>query len=288
MVGRTSRCRSERTDLLEVGEICLHYRDVGAATSPTVLVLHGLMGHAWEWEVLVGRVGTSHRVIAPDLRGHGFSEWSRDYSIDALATDAIELLEHVGSKEVRLVGHSIGGLAAMLVAARRPDLVSALILVDASPDGLSVPAVAEQLRATLRRRSAETYRSLEEAVAQWADADPSLQRGLVREFLARSFAQDAERRLVWAFDAVGLDELLVDGIEPALLWGAIDDLTAPTLLIRGHGSGMTTRPMVDQMADRLLRFDGLVEIGGASHDLALQAPIAVTHHCAEYLERLVS
>ena len=284
MAGRGCRIRAEETDLVDLGDMCLHYRDLGDRTAPVALVLHGLMGHGWEWDTLTSRLSRSHRVIAPDQRGHGFSEWSSDYSVDAFAADAIELLDHLGAKDVRLIGSSVGGLAGMLVAARRPDLVARLVLVDVGPDSFASPAVA-LLRARLLARTGEAHRSVDEAVARWTDADPSLQHDAVRAFLQRSFARDPADQLVWSFDGVGLEALFVDGVSSPTQWGAIDDLLAPTLLIRGDVSSVMTRPMADQMADRLLHFDGLVEIGGAAHDLALQAPIAVAHHFCEYLER---
>lgn len=274
---------AEETGLVELGDVCIHYRRLGPGRGPAALILHGLMAHAWEWEILARRLATTHDVVIPDLRGHGFSEWSADYSAGALVDEAIALLDHLRIDAADVVGSSIGGSAAMLLAARRPDLVDHLVLVESPPDAFETGRIAERFLDVLRHRAWESFASVDEAVGGWLVAHPRSKREYVLPFLQRSLVGDGQDRLIWAFDALGLAGRVGTGIEGPVLWGAIDDLVAPTLVIRGHASDVFPRATADQMIDRLLHPHGLVEVGGASHDLAFEAPIAVAHHCCEFL-----
>ena len=268
---------------MDLGDLCIHYRRLGGPSRPAALVLHGLMAHAWQWDTLVRQLATTHDVVVPDLRGHGFSEWSADYTAEALAGEATALLEHLDLRDVDIVASSIGGSAGMLLAARRPDLVRRLVLVESAPDAFEEGPIAERFLELLRHRAWESFASVDEAVDRWLEADPRSKRENIFEFLRRSLVSDGDGRLIWTFDALGLAGRVGSGIEGPLLWGAIDDLVAPTLVIRGHASEVLPRATADQMIDRLLHPQPLVEIGGAAHDLASQAPIAVAHHCCGFL-----
>jgi pimeloyl-ACP methyl ester carboxylesterase len=99
-----------------------------------VLLLHGLAGHCGEWEATADWLRATHRVVALDQRGHGLSERSpADVSREACAADAIAVIDALGLAPVILVGQSLGGITALLTAAARPDLVRALVLVEALP-----------------------------------------------------------------------------------------------------------------------------------------------------------
>jgi pimeloyl-ACP methyl ester carboxylesterase len=103
---------------------------------PPVLLLHGLAGHAAEWTDTARWLTESHRVLALDLRGHGRSEHAPgDVSRGAHVADVAFATERLGSAPVVLVGQSLGGHLAMLVAARHPTLVRGLVVVEASPAG---------------------------------------------------------------------------------------------------------------------------------------------------------
>jgi pimeloyl-ACP methyl ester carboxylesterase len=101
---------------------------------PPVLLLHGLAGRANEWRSTAVWMTEGYRVLALDQRGHGMSDKDvGDYSRGAYVDDVVTVIERLGP--VVLVGQSMGGLNAFLAAARRPDLVRALVVVEASPGG---------------------------------------------------------------------------------------------------------------------------------------------------------
>ncbi|MGW4718339.1 alpha/beta fold hydrolase [Nocardia sp. NPDC004260] len=110
----------------------LHGLDWGGTRSP-VLLLHGgrLTAHTWDF-VCLGLRGDA-RLVALDLRGHGDSGWSDDYSIDTLAADVVATADHLGFDRVGLVGMSLGGVVAAHVADAWPDRVDRLALIDVAP-----------------------------------------------------------------------------------------------------------------------------------------------------------
>jgi pimeloyl-ACP methyl ester carboxylesterase len=104
-----------------------------------VLFIHGLLGSSRSWAHLVDRLDTGHRVIAPDLFGHGGSAKPRgDYSLGSHAATLRDLLDHLGVERVTLVGHSLGGGIAMQFCYLFPDRVERLVLVGSGGLGREV------------------------------------------------------------------------------------------------------------------------------------------------------
>lgn len=122
----------------------------GGAGRP-IVALHGLMSCAASWEPRAAALTPHGRVLAPDARGHGRSGRpagtdAAAWSPDRLARDVVELLERTGP--AALVGHSMGGLSALLAALRRPDLVTAVVAEDPPPDLTgSPPGLLDEMRA---------------------------------------------------------------------------------------------------------------------------------------------
>ena len=101
------------------------YDDPGAG-NPPVLLLHGLFGSSVNWHAIARRLAGSRRVLAPDLRNHGRSPRRAPMSYPAMAEDLADLLDEQEIDQADLVGHSMGGKAAMWLALTRPDRVRAL------------------------------------------------------------------------------------------------------------------------------------------------------------------
>ncbi|MFF5468644.1 alpha/beta fold hydrolase [Streptomyces achromogenes] len=106
----------------------------GGGPGPAVMLLHGLAGHAGEWDALAERLSGRHRVVAVDQRGHGASEQRPgDVSRTAFVADVVAVAARLGLDRPVLVGQSLGGHTALLTAAAHPALVRALVLVEAAP-----------------------------------------------------------------------------------------------------------------------------------------------------------
>ncbi|WP_108482601.1 alpha/beta fold hydrolase [Oceaniglobus ichthyenteri] len=96
---------------------------------PTLLIVHGLFGSARNWGVIAKRLSDTRQVVTVDLRNHGESFWDASHSYRDLADD----LATVITSPCDVLGHSMGGKAAMVLALTRPDLVNRLIVADISP-----------------------------------------------------------------------------------------------------------------------------------------------------------
>ncbi len=115
----------------------LSYIDSGSG--PVVLFIHGILGSQQQWGHLVDAMDDDHRVIAPDLFGHGESAKPLgDYSLSAHAAAMRDLLDHLGVDRVTLVGHSLGGGIAMQFFYLFPERVERLVLVSSGGLGREV------------------------------------------------------------------------------------------------------------------------------------------------------
>ena len=104
----------------------------GPEDVPPLLIAHGLFGSARNWGVIAKRLCDKRRVIVVDHRNHGFSPWFKSHSYYDLAQDLGEVIAHVGTP-CDVVGHSMGGKAAMVLALLRPELVARLCIADIAP-----------------------------------------------------------------------------------------------------------------------------------------------------------
>jgi 3-oxoadipate enol-lactonase len=127
---------------VQAGGVQLAYRTWGPAEAPPVVLLHALGGQSSDWAPVAAALVPSWRVYAPDLRGHGDSDWPGSYTIEQLTTDLAAFLDALGLAQVTLGGHSMGGPPAYLHAARHPGRVTRLVLEDPAPPWPRAPRTA--------------------------------------------------------------------------------------------------------------------------------------------------
>lgn len=115
----------------------------GQGPLPVVLV-HGMAGEAGFWSSTIRAVGQSHRLIVPELRGHGRSAQpvDGDYSIEGCAADVAAVIDGLELARVVLVGHSYGASVVMALAAAQPERVAGMVLLDPAGDFSYVPPEA--------------------------------------------------------------------------------------------------------------------------------------------------
>lgn len=99
---------------------------------PSLLIVHGLYGSGRNWGVISKRLSDERQVIAVDQRNHGYSDWRDTQSYEDMAEDLAEVIRAHGAP-MDVLGHSMGGKAAMVCALKYPDLVNRLIVADISP-----------------------------------------------------------------------------------------------------------------------------------------------------------
>ena len=131
--------------------------EFGGSGTP-ILLLHGLMGRATTWWPVAQWLRRYGRVVGVDARGHGRSQASGPWTTERLAADAAEVLEGLDAGPAVVIGHSMGGLTGIELAARRPDLVRALVVEDAAADLTCSPANAvSDARAWFGHRSSANF-----------------------------------------------------------------------------------------------------------------------------------
>lgn len=142
--------------------------------APPALIVHGLYGSARNWNVIAKRLSDSHFVIAVDMRNHGNSPWFGTHSYADMADDLAEVITAFGDK-ASVIGHSMGGKAAMVLALTQPDLVSRLLVADIAP--VTYTHDQTQFISAMRNVDLSRVERRADAMAQLAQTveDPTLQ-----------------------------------------------------------------------------------------------------------------
>jgi len=222
-----------------------------AAAAPVVLCLHGLMRNGRDFARLAAQLCMRYRVIVPDVRGRGFSARDtnfRNYQIPVYLQDLTTLLTHLGAPRVAIVGTSMGGLMAMVLAATAPQWVTAIVLNDVGPE--VDPVGLERIRRYAGK--AAPVRNWAEAIAQlratYGVAWPDLSDERWAELVGLSYRENAQGvPEVDADPAIG--ELLrtTSAATPDLwpLWGAL--ARVPMLAIRGALSDVLSAATLERM-----------------------------------------
>jgi pimeloyl-ACP methyl ester carboxylesterase len=117
----------------------LSYQEWGRADGAVVLLLHGLTSSSDSWRHVAPVLGARFRVIALDARGHGDSEWTEEYSFDAMRDDVAGFMDALGILAAIVVGHSMGAITAFQLAATMPDRVRLLVLEEMPPPDPAKP-----------------------------------------------------------------------------------------------------------------------------------------------------
>lgn len=146
----------------------LAYRTWGDPFGSPVVLLHGLGGSSLSWEAVATLLGEEWRVYAIDLRGHGESDWPDEYGFEQMRDDVLEFLDACELDRVGVVGHSMGGVVAYLLAEEHADRVERLVLIE------TPPPFPGQLVAGSRPAGPVDYdeNALEEIRTQIAGPDP--------------------------------------------------------------------------------------------------------------------
>ncbi len=255
----------------EANGIQVHYLRTGGARPPVVM-LHGLMGSGACWTPVARALERGFDVVMPDARGHGDSSAPHDgYRYDELASDVVGLLRGLGLSRPVLVGHSMGGMTAAVVASREAGQLRALVLVDPtflSPERqreVHASDVAGQHRQALGFQKSEL-------VAQARARNPRRSPELIE--------LQAEARLKTSLSA--FDVLTPPNPEYREVVRAID---VPTLLVIGD-SPVVTLEMATELRDINPRVR-IEQIRDAGHGLPFDQPERLAEVVASFLSDLM-
>ena len=236
------------------------------AGPPTVL-LHGIGNYGRYWDLFAEAVAGRLTLVAPDARGHGESGRPTDgYAPADFTADAIAVLDAVHIERAGVVGPSMGGLPSITLAARPPERVRALVIVDASPDPL--PEGAERARRLLTGRPAR-FGDRADARAYLERSSPGYPAAVYENRLAFALREE-NGELVWRSDPAALKRIMTGRMPTDDRWDALSAIVCPTLVVRGTRSNVLSddaaREMVRALADgRLMEVD-------AGHNVPLDRP----------------
>jgi pimeloyl-ACP methyl ester carboxylesterase len=192
----------------------LHYVDWGNSEAPPLLLLHGGMDHCRSWDWVAERLRRDWHILAPDLRGHGDSDWSSDgnYPITGFIYDLSQLIHQQRLTPVSIIAHSFGGAVALRYAGIYPAHVRKIVAIE----GLGLSAhwkaararlgMAERMRRWIDERRAQAgrlprrYPSLEAAFKRMQEANRHLTPEQALHLTQHGVNQNEDGTYSWKFD----------------------------------------------------------------------------------------
>lgn len=194
-----------------------------------ILILHGLFGSLDNWQTIGKQLAESHKVYLVDLRNHGKSPHSNDFSYIEMANDVAELIQDEGLEKVSIIGHSMGGKTTMTFAVEFPHLLNKIVIVDIAP----------KKYAPHHNEIIEALYSLDlDKISSRREADEEMKKRIANDgtrlFLLKNLNREKEGGYSWKMNL----DMLTANIEKV-----IDSTEIPfpipleTLFIRGGNSG---------------------------------------------------
>jgi pimeloyl-ACP methyl ester carboxylesterase len=266
----------------------LHYRDhAGPDDRPPILCLHGLTRNSRDFEALAERLAGEWRVISPDFRGRGLSEYdpqSSRYMPPTYAADVLQLLDELQIDKAVFVGTSLGGLTTMIVAGFAPQRIAGVVLNDIGPE-LSSAGIG---RISDYVGNPVLYRDWDEAAdifsAKFGDVHPRYGR---EEWLryARRVCRETDRGIEFDYDMTiaepfkQMDEKTAAAADAWPLFHALAG--KPVLLLRGERSDLLSPQVAEKMRDSMPGVE-LVTVPNVGHAPDFEEPESI-----EAVERLL-
>ena len=254
----------------------LHYVDWGNAGAPILLLVHGGRDHCRNWDWVAERLRDQYHIIAPDLRGHGDSQWMLGGTYNQLdyVYDIAHLIHQTTSAPITIIGHSLGGAVSLSYAGLHPDKVLKLVAIEgmgASPkrrqtwNDLPLHERIGNWVDELRKSSGRVprrYLSLDDAFERMHKENPHLSAEQARHLTVHGSNKNEDGTYSWKFDNY------VRSFPPMRLTGEETDalharITCPTLLIRGTES-WASDPVADGRASHFQNAE-LINIENAGH-----------------------
>jgi pimeloyl-ACP methyl ester carboxylesterase len=255
----------------------LHYVDWGHPDRPPLLLVHGGRDHCRNWDWTAAALREDWHIIAPDLRGHGDSQWSTDgsYWMAGYIYDLAQLVHQQRLAPVTVIAHSLGGNVALRYAGLYPEAVARLIVIEGlgpSPERLtryrSRPIEVrfdEWLRQQreLAGRLPRRYASIEDAFRRMQEENPHLTAAQARHLTEHGVNQNEDGTYSWKFDNYvrAFPPYDMSSRDIQALWARI---ACPTLLLHGTESRWAGNPAEDGRA-ALFPDARSVAISGAGH-----------------------
>lgn len=260
----------------------LHVACWGEPTAPAVMLIHGLRDHCRNWDALASVLSAGFRVIAPDLRGHGDSDWASadGYALSSYVADLADVAEALDLQHYAIVGHSLGGALGLRVASAYPDRVTAFAGIECIELPIHRDEIAEpksysirlrqwiERRRTVPLREARYYPSADDCRDRMQKEQPSLARETVTHLASHAIACESGKGWRWKFDP-RVRYRAPEDQRGSDLDDILDGVSCPVLLFYGDRSWIPVLP-----AHRLGRLKNysVSHVEGGSHWLHHEFP----------------
>ena len=263
-----------------------HYLDWGNPSDPTILLLHGIAQTCHSWDFIALALSDRFHVMALDQRGHGDSDWAPDgvYSSEAYVQDIHGIVEALALDDFVLIGLSLGGRNALTYAALHHDGVRALAIVDVAPQVMR--AGAENIRRFMQQE--DELDSVDEFVARVQRYSPRRPVEQIRGSIMHNLKQLPTGKWTWKYDRL----LRTPGRPtrsapemPEQLWGYVESLQCPTLVVRGGESDLIAMETAEAMSHRIPN-GRLATVPKAGHLVTGDNPAGFQQAITVFLEEL--
>ncbi len=276
------------SSFVSVNGVRLHYLDFGGEGPPAVLH-HATGFHAWMWTPIAAVLTRRYRVLALDGRGHGDSEKPLSgYRWEGFVADLVAFVETLRLGRVLGVGHSLGGTTTAGAAAARPDLFTALALLDPIlfPREFS-GAIEDNPMAAAARRRREVWGSAKEVLASYRGRGPFVKwtDEALRLYVDHGFAREAGQVRLKCPPAIEAQVFSMELRDD--LWSTLERVQAPTLLVRGEESEAFSANDAAEALRRLPRGE-LATIAETTHTFPMEVPGKVGELILAFAERALS
>jgi pimeloyl-ACP methyl ester carboxylesterase len=261
---------------LSLPSLHLYYEEIG--TGPETLVFsHGLLWSHRMFEAQVAELSKSYRVIAYDHRGQGKSEVKGPYDMDTVAGDAAALIQNLVNGPVHFIGLSMGGFVGLRLAARHPELIKSLVLLETS-------ANAEPLE------NLSQYKLLN-GIVSWIGIIPPIANKVMKIMFALSWLQNPANRnsiIRWKKELASNKKSITGPVEGVIYRKGVEEelgnISCPTLVIVGDEDVATT-PEKAAFIQKGIKGAKLESISGAGHSSCIEKPEEVNRLLKEWLKR---
>ena len=224
----------------------LHYVDWGNPEGPPMILIHGGRDHCRNWDWIAEHFKDEYHIIAPDLRGHGDSQWviGSSYNQIDYVYDIAQLLNQKNMTPCVVIGHSLGGSISLLYTALHPQNVSKLIAIEGMgpPPSMLEERLNKPLDELLHNwmkdlrglsaRQVRRYDSLEDAYERMQSENPHLSESQARHLTIHGSNQNEDGTYSWKFDNY-VRAFPPSGLPMEEVWKLYGQIECPTMLVRG-------------------------------------------------------
>ncbi len=256
------------------------YPGDGPGSGLPLLLMHGLTRNSADFEPLAAHLAGRWRLVVPDQRGRGLSQRDGEpanYRPDVYAKDMFALMDSLGIERAGLIGTSLGGLMAMIMAAMQPARIGSVILNDIGPE-LAPEGLA---RISGYVGPSEPFPDWQAAATRCAaihgEAFPAFGEADWQDFARRTCREEADGRVAFTYDPAIAEAFADDPAGGPDLWPLFDALgKRPVLLLRGALSDLLSPKTVEEMRRRHEGSFVFVEVARRGHAPLLDEPEAVS------------